>query len=88
VQVPHSWLAANDWAALALARGIYKEGAFERMPVLGDALEDAGCEDEALLTHCREKKLRRHVRGCWTLDALLLARFPVMADALAVAGPD
>jgi hypothetical protein len=52
-----------------LAEGIYEEQAFERMGVLGDALEDAGCTDEVILTHCRHGG--DHVRGCWVLDLLL-----------------
>ena len=39
------------------------------MPVLGDALEDAGCDDEEALAHCRHHPL--HARGCWVLDAVL-----------------
>jgi hypothetical protein len=52
-----------------IAEGIYAEGAFDRMPILHDALLDAGCADEELLTHCRNPK--GHVRGCWALDLLL-----------------
>jgi hypothetical protein len=52
-----------------LAEGIYEERAFERMGVLGDALEDAGCHDEVILAHCRQGP--DHVRGCWVLDLIL-----------------
>ncbi len=41
----------------------------ERLAILGDALEEAGCTDEALLRHCREPG--EHYRGCWALDAAL-----------------
>jgi hypothetical protein len=41
------------------------------MPILADALQDAGYEDEDVLNHCREPGA--HVRGCWVLD-LILAR--------------
>jgi len=51
-----------------LARRIREEGRSEEMPVLADALEDAGCRDGPLLRHCRSGGL--HVRGCWVLDAL------------------
>src|SRR5579884_1919735 len=46
-----------------LATGIYEEHAFDRMPVLADALEDAGCDDHDMLAHCQTPGL--HVRGCW-----------------------
>jgi hypothetical protein len=39
------------------------------MLVLGDALEDAGCDDEVILAHCRDD--RPHARGCWLLDGIL-----------------
>ena len=50
----------------ALARGIHRDQAFDRLPILADALQDAGCDDNAVLTHCREGK--GHVRGCWVVD--------------------
>jgi hypothetical protein len=65
------WLAASDHAAGQLARAIYRERAFDRLPILADALEDAGCADSAILGHCRQGG--EHVRGCWLVD-LILAR--------------
>ena len=44
----------------------------EELPILGDALEEAGCRDEAMLTHCHGPA--EHVRGCWVLDLLLIGR--------------
>jgi hypothetical protein len=52
-----------------LARELYEAQRFDRMPVLADALQDAGCEDADLLAHCREPGA--HVRGCWVLDLVL-----------------
>src|SRR5262245_27794697 len=52
-----------------LARGMYRARDFSGMPVLADALEDAGCVDPAVLAHCRREA--NHVRGCWVLDGLL-----------------
>jgi hypothetical protein len=52
-----------------LAQGIYDERAFERLPILADALEDAGCTDAAILVHCRGPG--PHVRGCWVVDLIL-----------------
>jgi hypothetical protein len=54
---------------LALAQAIYEERSFDRLPVLADALEDAGCSDAAILDHCRQP--RPHVRGCWVVDLIL-----------------
>jgi hypothetical protein len=53
---------------LGLARGIYEDRAFERLPLLRDALMNAGGADEAVLTHTRR---RTHVRGCWLIDLIL-----------------
>jgi hypothetical protein len=63
------WRAANDAAAVDLALGIYEEEAFDRLPILADALEEAGCSDFAVLDHCRG--LYQHVRGCWVVDLIL-----------------
>jgi len=52
--------------ARALAEQIYNDKAFDRMPVLGDALEDAGCTMKEVLGHCRSDQ--EHCRGCWLLD--------------------
>jgi hypothetical protein len=55
--------------ALGLARGIYKDRDFGRMPLLADALMDAGCDDDQIISHCRTGGL--HVRGCWVVDLVL-----------------
>jgi hypothetical protein len=55
---------------MLLAKGIYEEKAFDRMPILADALQDAGCEVEELLNHLRDANAT-HVRGCWALDLVL-----------------
>lgn len=62
-------LAWSDRLIPNLAAGIYAEHAFDRLPILGDALEDAGCTDAALLDHVRGPG--SHARGCWVLDLLL-----------------
>jgi hypothetical protein len=60
------WLTSN---VTDLARTIYDERAFDRLPILADALMDAGCADEAILSHCRSEG--PHVRGCWVVDLVL-----------------
>jgi hypothetical protein len=52
----------------SLAAGIYTDRAFDRLPILADALEDAGCEDEHVLAHCRSGG--PHTRGCWVVEAI------------------
>ncbi len=69
VVIDPAWLAWSDATVVRLARGIYDEGAFEQMPILGDALEEAGCADAIILDHCRQAD--GHVRGCWLLDLLM-----------------
>jgi hypothetical protein len=61
-----SWLTS---AVLALASGIFNDRAFDRMPILADALQDADCENEDILNHCRGDE--PHVKGCWVVDLLL-----------------
>lgn len=59
--------------AVALARQMYQTQRFAAMPILADALQEAGCDSAAILNHCRDAN-RVHVRGCWVLDAVLGAR--------------
>ncbi|MCI0703357.1 MAG: hypothetical protein L0241_19940 [Planctomycetia bacterium] len=56
--------------AMSLARQMYESREFSAMPILADALQDAGCDNEDLLAHCRDTKLV-HLRGCWVLDCVL-----------------
>jgi hypothetical protein len=64
-----SWLAWNDGTVVKLAESIYDERAFDRMPILADALEEASCTKADILAHCRGPG--PHVRGCWVVDLLL-----------------
>jgi hypothetical protein len=54
---------------LALARQMYDSRDFGAMPILADALQDAGCDNADLLDHCRGPG--PHVRGCWVVDLVL-----------------
>jgi hypothetical protein len=61
--------ACNGGTVSLIADSIYADRAFDRLPILADALEDAGCTDAAILEHCRGPG--PHVRGCWVVDLLL-----------------
>ena len=54
---------------LALASAIEADRAFDRMPILADALEEAGCDERPMLDHLRGSG--PHARGCWVLDLIL-----------------
>lgn len=60
-----SWLTST---VTSLANEMYDSRDFAPMPILGDALEDAGCDEADILDHCRH--CGPHVRGCWILDLL------------------
>jgi hypothetical protein len=68
-RIDPTWLRWADGAVLGLAQAVYEEQAFERLPILADALEEAGCDDAGLLAHLRSPGV--HARGCWAVDALL-----------------
>ena len=69
VNIEPGWLAWKDATVAELAQAVYVQHAFDRLPVLADALEEAGCNNVALLKHCRAKG--SHSRGCWAVDLLL-----------------
>jgi hypothetical protein len=60
------WRSAD---VLGLARAVADGAAADRLPLLADALMDAGCDDAEILAHCREAG--PHRRGCWAADLLL-----------------
>ena len=64
---------APEWrtdTAVAFARTMYESRDFSAMPILADALQDAGCDSDDILAHCRDTSLT-HVRGCWVADLVL-----------------
>lgn len=73
-QIDPSWLTWNGGTVARLARSIRDEKLYSHLPVLADALEDAGCAEAALLEHCRGPG--PHGPGCWAID-LLLAEHPI-----------
>ncbi len=56
--------------AVSLARTMYDSRDYSAMPILADALQDAGCDSPDLLDHCRDPN-GTHVRGCWVVDLVL-----------------
>ncbi|VTR95431.1 Uncharacterized protein (Fragment) OS=uncultured bacterium PE=4 SV=1 [Gemmata massiliana] len=62
-----------DWrtaTTVALAAQMYESREFSAMPILADALQDAGCDNADMLDHCRDANTP-HVRGCWVVDVVL-----------------
>jgi hypothetical protein len=64
-----AWLAWKDGTLPRLAESIYQDRSWDLMPILADALEEAGCQEERILAHCRGPG--PHARGCFMLDLLL-----------------
>jgi hypothetical protein len=65
-QIDDDWLTST---VVALARQMYESRDFGAMPILADALQDAGCDSDDILDHCRGDG--PHVRGCWVIDLVL-----------------
>jgi hypothetical protein len=68
-----AWRTAT---VVQLAKGIFDERAWDRMPILADALLDADCDEEAILRHLRGTELNvkeqpQHIRGCWVIELIL-----------------
>jgi hypothetical protein len=61
-----SWRSTN---VMGIANAILADCTFDLLPVLADALIEAGCDDETILAHCRQPG--HHVRGCWVVDLIL-----------------
>lgn len=70
VRLDLRWLTWDGGTMAKLARTIDEERTFDRLPILADALEEAGCANDDILRHCRQRGLM-HVRGCWVVDLLL-----------------
>jgi hypothetical protein len=66
VTFPRAWRTHN---AKGLATAIYDNTNFNDLPILADALEEAGCDNADILNHCRQPG--EHVRGCWVVDLIL-----------------
>lgn len=71
VRIQRNWLTRNDGCVAKLAQAIVQERQFDMMPILGDALQDAGCHETVLLQHCRLPT--SHTSDCFVLRLLLAA---------------
>ena len=69
VKVDPAWLRWNNGTVPTIAQGVFDDRAFDRLPILADALADAGCNNEDILAHCRSAN--PHTHGCWVVDLLL-----------------
>jgi type VI secretion system protein ImpC len=65
-----AWPLQNDGAVVRVANAIRTDGRYGDLPILADALEEAGCTDERILGHCRDD-VAGHVTGCWVVKAIL-----------------
>jgi hypothetical protein len=69
VSAPAAWRTWRGGTVVRLAEQVYEGRSYGNLPVLADALEEAGCADADLLAHCRSAD--EHARGCWALDLVL-----------------
>lgn len=73
---------------LALARQIVQSGSTDLLPILADALEDAGCDNQYVLNHCRRCVV--HLPVCWVTSAVLRnprsTKINAQAEALPLTG--
>jgi hypothetical protein len=69
VTLDPAWMTWHGGLLVSMAQGMYDSRDFSDMPVLADALEEAGCRDQNVLGHCRSGG--EHVRGCWVVDAII-----------------
>jgi hypothetical protein len=69
VTIIPSWLGRQGGLLVSMAQKMYDSRDFADLPVLADALEEAGCTNSDILSHCRSGG--EHVRGCWLVDLVL-----------------
>jgi hypothetical protein len=69
ISIDPAYLSWHDGLIPTMAQRMYDRRDFSDMPVLADALEESGCQNQDILGHCRSGG--EHVRGCWVVDALL-----------------
>jgi hypothetical protein len=70
-EIDSAWLWWKDNTVLKIAHTIVDERRFDSLGILGDALEEAGCNNHDILAHCRTSGF--HSNRCWLIDSLLAA---------------
>jgi hypothetical protein len=63
--IEKAWLTST---VVALAEAIHEDRGFDLLPILADALQEAGCENADILNHCRQPE--EHLHGCGVVDLL------------------
>jgi len=81
-----SLLTWNEGAVLKIAQTLYENRHFDELPILADALEEAGCTDREILVHLRKDGV--HVRGCWVVDYLLNKPCPSNERGISMPNPE
>ncbi len=69
IAVDPKWLKFNGGTIPAMAESMHKTGDYSAMPILADALQEAGCENELFLWHCRAPACV-HAGGSWLVELL------------------
>jgi hypothetical protein len=80
IQLNPNWRTST---VVELARQIYDSSDFCSMSILSDALQDAGCDEQSILDHCKNGKT--HAKGCWLLDLILGKESPAVLAELRLA---
>jgi hypothetical protein len=69
VGIDPAWLKWNDGTVRRIAQSIMASRTFAELPILADALEEAGCCDGRILRHLRAEMT--HDSRCWVLRLVL-----------------
>jgi hypothetical protein len=64
--IAREWLEWNNGSVRQLAQAIYTEERWQDMLILADCLQEAGCDNEAILRHCRQTFAERLEAAGWT----------------------
>lgn len=65
--IDHRWKTET---VIGIAEAIRESKDFSVLPILADALQDAGCENRYILNHCR--LIQQHDSECWVISAVFM----------------